>query len=72
MEEYIMENYRNFDPITCFNSMKYQTTREPAEAEFTSIINSLCKNEDLCVRLVKWCENVVEKDFDVSITTQQT
>lgn len=70
MEEYIIENYQDFDPITCFNSMKYQTTREPAEAEFMSIINSLCKNEDLSVRLVKWCENVVEKDFDVIKTNE--
>lgn len=67
MEEYIIENYQDFDPITCFNSMKYQTTKGRAEAEFELIIKNLCENEDQSVRLVKWCQNVVQNDFNVSI-----
>ncbi|KAG2228630.1 hypothetical protein INT48_007790 [Thamnidium elegans] len=70
MDEYIIENYQDFDPITCFNSMKHQTTKGPAESEFESIINNLCKNEDLSVRLIKWCENVVENDFNVIKTNE--
>ncbi|KAI8644927.1 hypothetical protein BD408DRAFT_412729 [Parasitella parasitica] len=70
MEEYIIENYQDFDPIICFNSMKYQTTRGLAEAEFESVINNLRNNEDLSVRLIKWCKNVVENDFNVIKTNE--
>ncbi|KAI7891012.1 uncharacterized protein EV154DRAFT_481660 [Mucor mucedo] len=72
MEEYIVENYRDFDPIACFNPMIYQITRKSAEEEFKAVIDKFLNNEDLSVRFFNWCQAIIKKDLALtSIFTEK-
>ncbi|KAG2191189.1 hypothetical protein INT47_005850 [Mucor saturninus] len=71
MEDYIVENFQSFDPVSFFEINCSDLSQERAESSFEEAIESLCLATTKPYNVVMWCKKVKEDNYAI-LNTDQT